>query len=43
MKEMLREYLYDLRDYYPLIEFDREMLIKILLNNKLPNIVILFN
>lgn len=43
MKEILREHFYDLRGYYPQGNFSREMLIKILLNNKLPNIVILFN
>lgn len=43
MNEILREYFYDLRGYYTPEDFSREMLIKILLNNKLPNIVILFN
>ncbi|WP_343348639.1 hypothetical protein [Terrisporobacter petrolearius] len=43
MNEILREYFYDLRCYYPPDDFSREMLIKILLNNKLPNIVISFN
>ena len=32
--EMLREYFYDLRGYYPPKEFTREMLIRILVNNK---------
>lgn len=32
--EILREYFYDLRGYYPPIEFNREMIIKILLKNK---------
>lgn len=43
MKEILREYLYDLRGCYPPDDFLREILPKILSNNKLPNIVILFN
>lgn len=32
--EMLREYFYDLRGYYPPIDFSREMIISILLKNK---------
>jgi hypothetical protein len=32
--EMLREYFYDLRGCYPPTEFTREMLIRILVNNK---------
>lgn len=32
--EMLREYFYDLRGCYPPQDFSREMLIRILVNNK---------
>lgn len=32
--KMLREYFYDLRGCYPPKEFTREMLIRILVNNK---------